>query len=134
MSSSRDGVALAEAALDRVVAIQARIDALAAERAEALHAFDEAFTAAYPPSAEQFRARAARAEVACALRVSEWAAETLMGEARVLTRIPPATAWRTSPCSPQPSTRPRSSSGRRAPQGGRAPTATRALSPSCARM
>ena len=53
--------------------------------------FDEAFTAAYPPSAGPLRERAARAELACALRLPERAAETLAGEARVLARHLPAT-------------------------------------------
>ncbi len=91
MSTRPDPIAAADAALDRVVAVQAQIDALSAERAEALLAFDEAFAAAYPPAADAFRERAARAELACALRLPERAAETLAGEARVLARHLPAT-------------------------------------------
>jgi hypothetical protein len=91
MSTKPDPIAAADAALDRVVAVQAQIDALTAERARALLAFDEAFTAAYPPAAEPFRDRAARAELACALRMPERSVETLLGESRVLTRLLPAT-------------------------------------------
>ncbi len=91
MSRKPDPVAAADAALDRVVAIQARMDALAAERAEALLAFEAAFSAAYPPAAEPMRERAERAELACALRLAERAVDTLLGEARTLARELPST-------------------------------------------
>ncbi len=86
-----DPIAAADAALDLVVQLQAQIDALSAARAEALVAFDEAFRAAYPPSAAAFRERAERAELACALRMPEGTVERLAGEARVLVRELPAT-------------------------------------------
>lgn len=91
MQTKPDPLAAADAALDRVVAIQAQIDALSAERARALLAFDEAFASAYPPSAEPFRERAARAELACALRMPERSVETLLGESRVLSHRLPST-------------------------------------------
>lgn len=91
MTRNPDPIAVADAALDRVVAVQAQIDALAAERAHALLAFEQAFSAAYPPAAEPFRERAARAELACALRLPERSAETLLGESRVLARRLPST-------------------------------------------
>lgn len=71
--------------------LQAQIDALSAARAAALVEFDAAFRAAYPPSAEAFRERAARAELACALRTPERAVERLSGEARMLVAELPAT-------------------------------------------
>ena len=88
MSRKPDPVTAAEAALDRVVAVQARIDALAAERAEALLAFEDAFADAFPASAEPMRERAERAELACALRLPERAVDALLGEARLLGRGP----------------------------------------------
>lgn len=94
MTKQPDPIAAAEAALDRVVQLQARIDALSAERAEALLAFESAFSAAYPPAAEPFRERAQRAELACALRLPERAAESLLGEARMLSRELPETLAR----------------------------------------
>lgn len=86
-----DPVSRADAALDRVVALQAEIDALMARRSTAIEEFENAFSEAYPPSATQFRERACRAELACALRLPERSAERLMGEARVLVRLLPAT-------------------------------------------
>src|SRR5690348_2207381 len=86
-----DPIAEADAALDRVVALQAEIDALTARRTEAIHEFERAFDAAYPPAAELFADRARRAELACALRLPERTAETLMGEARALVERLPAT-------------------------------------------
>lgn len=53
-----DPVAVADAALDRVVALQAEIDAMTARRTEAIHDFERAFDAAYPASAEAFADRA----------------------------------------------------------------------------
>lgn len=91
MKKQPDPITAADATLDRVVQLQARMDALAAERAEALLAFEEAFSAAYPVSLEPMRERAQRAELACALRVPERAAEALLGEARVLHADLPAT-------------------------------------------
>jgi len=91
MEEQLDAIAVADAALDRVVQLQAQIDALSAARAEALVAFEAAFTAAYPPAAEPFRERAARAELACALRLPERSAENLLGEARMLVRTLPTT-------------------------------------------
>ena len=91
MEDKHDPVATADAALDRVVQVQARIDALSAERAEALLAFEQAFAAAYPPSPEPMRERAERAELACALRIPERAVESLLGEARALSRDLPDT-------------------------------------------
>ena len=91
MTKRPDPLAAADAALDRVVQLQARIDALTAERARALLEFEEAFAAAYPPAAEPFRERAARAELACALRLPERSVEALLGEARTLSRDLPAT-------------------------------------------
>lgn len=91
MSRKPDPVAAAEAALDRVIEVQARIDALAAERAEALLAFEKAFAEAFPASADPMRERAERAELACALRLPERAVDTLLGEARTLARELPAT-------------------------------------------
>ncbi|MFT4029450.1 MAG: DUF222 domain-containing protein [Protaetiibacter sp.] len=46
---------------------------------------------AYPPSAGPFRARAMRAELACALRMPERTVESLVGEARILSSELPAT-------------------------------------------
>src|SRR5690606_12964835 len=69
----------------------AQIDALSAERAEALVVFDEAFTAAYPPQAGAFRERARNAELACALRMPERSIQRMFGEAQLLTRDLPAT-------------------------------------------
>src|SRR5690606_41273022 len=86
-----DPIAAADAALDRVVALQAQIDALSAARAEALMEFEEAFTAAYPPNAAALRERALTAEAACALRMPERSVQRLLGEARILARDPPAT-------------------------------------------
>lgn len=91
MEQQPDLIAAADAALDRVVQLQAQIDALAAARAEALVAFDEAFTAAYPPDAAPFRERARDAELACALRMPERSIQRLLGEAQVLARQLPAT-------------------------------------------
>lgn len=91
MTNQADPIALADAALDRVVQLQAQIDALAAERVDALLAFEQAFATAYPPAAEPFRERAQNAELACALRLPERAVESLLGEARVLQRDLPAT-------------------------------------------
>jgi hypothetical protein len=51
MEPRPDPIAVADAALGRVVALQAQIDALSAARAEALVVFEEAFAAAYPPNA-----------------------------------------------------------------------------------
>ena len=59
-----DPVAVADAALDRVVELQAEIDALTARRTEAIHDFEHAFDAAYPPAAGAFADRARRAELA----------------------------------------------------------------------
>lgn len=81
----------ADAALDRVVALQAEIDALHARRAEAIHEFEQAFAEQYPPAAGRFQGRAARAELACALRLPERTVERLMGEASGLIRLFPAT-------------------------------------------
>jgi len=86
-----DPIAAADAALDRVVALQAQIDALSAARAEALVAFEQAFAAAYPPNASALQDRALNAEAACALRVPERSIQRLFGEARMLTRDLPAT-------------------------------------------
>ncbi|QEO10048.1 HNH endonuclease signature motif containing protein [Protaetiibacter larvae] len=86
-----DPVSRADAALERVVAIQAQIDALTASRTEAIREFEEVFAVAYPPESGRFLERAARAELACALRVPERTAERLMGEARVLVEQLPAT-------------------------------------------
>src|SRR5690606_33723376 len=86
-----DPIAAADAALDRVVALQAQIDALSAARAEALEEFEEAFTAAYPPNAAALRERALTAEAACALRMPARSVQRLLGEARSLTRDLPAT-------------------------------------------
>ncbi|AYF98953.1 HNH endonuclease signature motif containing protein [Protaetiibacter intestinalis] len=91
MRKRPDPVAVADAALGRVVAIQAQMDALSAARAEALLEFEAAFAVAYPPSAAPLRERAERAELACALRMPERAVETLLGESRMLTRQLPAT-------------------------------------------
>lgn len=91
MNNKPDPIAAADAALDRVVAVQAQIDALSAERAHALLAFEKAFTAAYPPAAKPFRERAARAELACALRMPERSVDSLLGESRVLQRLLPST-------------------------------------------
>jgi hypothetical protein len=91
MEPRPDPIAAADAALDRVVALQAQIDALSAARAEALREFEEAFTAAYPPNAAALRERALTAEAACALRMPERSAQRLLGEARILTRDLPAT-------------------------------------------
>ena len=86
-----DPVSVADAALDRVVELQAEIDALTARRTEAIHDFAHAFDAAYPPAAAAFADRARRAELACALRLPERSAENLMGEARALVERLPAT-------------------------------------------
>jgi hypothetical protein len=91
MESCPDPVAAADAALDRVVALQAQIDALSAARTEALVEFEEAFAAAYPPNAAALRERALNAEAACALRMPERSIQRLLGEARMLTRELPAT-------------------------------------------
>lgn len=91
MTEVIDRLAAADAALDRVVALQAEIDALTARRTEAIHHFEQAFDAAYPASAEAFADRARRAELACALRLPERTAENLMGEARALVQRLPAT-------------------------------------------
>jgi hypothetical protein len=91
MTDKVDRLAEADAALDRVVALQAEIDALTARRTEAIHHFERAFDAAYPASAEAFADRARRAELACALRLPERTAENLMGEARGLVERLPAT-------------------------------------------
>jgi len=91
MEKQPDAIAAADAALDRVVQLQAQLDALTAARAEALVAFDEAFAAAYPPQAEPLRERARNAELACALRVPERGVQRLLGEARALVRAFPAT-------------------------------------------
>src|SRR5690606_5001488 len=91
MEPHPDPVAAADAALDRVVALQAQIDALSAARTEALVEFEEAFAAAYPPNAAALRERALNAEAACALRMPERSIQRLLGEARMLTRELPAT-------------------------------------------
>lgn len=91
MEATPDPIAAADAALDEVVRIQARIDALTAARAEALVAFEAAFVAAYPSNASALRERAENAELACALRMPEGGAQRLMGEAAALTRALPAT-------------------------------------------
>ncbi|MGN6272069.1 MAG: DUF222 domain-containing protein [Protaetiibacter sp.] len=91
MEPRLDPIAAADAALDRVVALQAQIDALSAARAEALVAFEEAFTVAYPPNAPALRERALNAEAACALRMPERSIQRLLGEARMLIRELPAT-------------------------------------------
>jgi hypothetical protein len=91
MNGPVDRLAVADAALDRVVALQAEIDALTARRTAAIHEFERAFDSAYPPAAETFADRARRAELACALRLPERTAENLMGEARALVERLPAT-------------------------------------------
>lgn len=91
MNGPVDRLAVADAALDRVVALQAEIDALTARRTAAIHEFERAFDAAYPPAAEALADRARRAELACALRLPERTAENLMGEARALVERLPAT-------------------------------------------
>jgi hypothetical protein len=94
METRPDPIAAADAALDRVVQLQAQIDALSAARAQALVAFEEAFSAAYPPNASALRERALNAEAACALRMPERGVQRLLGEARVLTRDLPTTLAR----------------------------------------
>jgi len=94
MEELLDPIAAADAALDRVVQLQAQIDALTAARAEALVAFDEAFRAAYPPEAAPFEERAENAELACALRLPERSAQNLLGEARFLADALPDTLAR----------------------------------------
>jgi hypothetical protein len=91
MDPRPDPIAAADAALDRVVALQAQIDALSAARAEALVEFEEAFAAAYPPNASALRERALNAEAACALRMPERSIQRLLGEARMLSRELPTT-------------------------------------------
>jgi hypothetical protein len=81
----------ASAALERVVEIERRMASLAAERTDALVAFQAAFDAAYPPAQAPLRERARRAELACALNVTERTAETLLGEAGSLCRSLPLT-------------------------------------------
>ena len=77
--------------MDQVVALQAEIDALTARRAEAIREFADAFDVEFEGLAGPVRERSRRAELACALRVSERAAERLTGEARVLIDAFPAT-------------------------------------------
>jgi len=89
-------IAAADAALSRLVEVQAQIDALTATRAEALNAFDEAFTAAYPPNASPLRERARNAEAAAALRMPERSVQRLFGEARMLVKELPTTFARLS--------------------------------------
>jgi hypothetical protein len=91
MENQPDPIAAADAALDRVVQLQAQIDALAAERTAALVAFDEAFAATYPSGDSALRERAENAELACALRMPERSVQRLVGEAKALTRDLPAT-------------------------------------------
>ncbi|MFT4285072.1 MAG: DUF222 domain-containing protein [Protaetiibacter sp.] len=81
----------ADAALDRVVVLQAEIDALTARRTEAIREFAEAFDAEFTSIETPLRERSRRAELACALRVPERTAERLIGEARVLIESLPAT-------------------------------------------
>lgn len=81
----------ASAALERVIEIERRMASLAAERTDALVAFQVAFDAAYPPAQAPLRERARRAELACALNVTERTAETLLGEAASLCRSLPLT-------------------------------------------
>jgi hypothetical protein len=91
MEEPLDAIAEADTALSRIIEVQAQIDALMAVRAEALVAFDDAFTAAYPPDAAALRERARNAEAACGLRMPEGTVQRLFGEARFLTRELPAT-------------------------------------------
>ncbi|MBN9142001.1 MAG: DUF222 domain-containing protein [Micrococcales bacterium] len=86
-----DPLARADAALGRVVALQAEIDALSARRAEAMVEFGEAFAEAMPADRFPLQERSRRAELAAALRVPERTAEGLLGEARVLVEQLPAT-------------------------------------------
>jgi hypothetical protein len=80
----REPLSRADAALDRVVALQAEIDALMARRAEAVLEFADAFDAEFPGIEMALRERSRRAELACALRIPERTAERLIGETRVL--------------------------------------------------
>src|SRR5690606_21054028 len=91
MEERLDANAQADAALSRVIEVQAQIDALMAVRTEALVAFDEAFTAAYPTDRSALRERARNAELACGLRMPEQSVQRLCGEAQILTRDLPAT-------------------------------------------
>ncbi len=91
MEERLDAIAQADAALSRVIEVQAQIDALMAVRTEALVAFDEAFTAAYPTDRSALRERARNAELACGLRMPEQSVQRLCGEAQILTRDLPAT-------------------------------------------
>ncbi len=91
MEKRLDAIAQADAALSRVIEVQAQIDALMAVRTEALVAFDEAFTAAYPTDRSALRERARNAELACGLRMPEQSVQRLCGEAQILTRDLPAT-------------------------------------------
>lgn len=88
-----DPRARAESALDEVVALQAQIDALTAQRTTAIHEFATAFDEGFA-SLGVLRERSRRAELAAALRVPERAAESLMGEARVIAEALPATLAR----------------------------------------
>jgi len=85
METRPDPIAAADAALSRVLQLEAELQALTAARAEALVAFEEAFAAAYPPNAAALRERALNAELACGLRMPERTVQRLLGEARVLT-------------------------------------------------
>jgi hypothetical protein len=91
MDKRLDAIAAADAALSRLIEVQAQIDALTAVRTEALAAFDDAFTAAYPPDAAALRERARNAEAACGLRMPEGTVQRLFGKARMLTRELPTT-------------------------------------------
>lgn len=87
----REPVSQADAALDRIVALQAEIDALMARRAEAIRQFADAFDDEFPGVATPLRERSRRAELGCALRIPERTAERLIGEAEVLIDELPAT-------------------------------------------
>jgi hypothetical protein len=77
--------------LDSLVGIDAMIATLMAARTEMLESLRvwselEASVAAPAPAAREMSFRSLRAEVSCALRVSERQAERLFGEARMLMR------------------------------------------------
>lgn len=52
-----DPVAVADAALDRVVALQAEIDTLTARRTEAIHEFERAFDASRTDTRRRWQTR-----------------------------------------------------------------------------
>ncbi|HWK19686.1 MAG TPA: DUF222 domain-containing protein [Microbacteriaceae bacterium] len=97
LAALEDAQAAFAGTMDRLSELQRRIDALEAQRAQlvaeapALAAEVERLDGATGSRLEEFARRSARAEVAIAMRVSEYAADRIIGDAELLVRRLPST-------------------------------------------